>query len=1052
MAIYKPHSPRFPLYNKNHPLARGLVFGAIPGGQHRQDIVTGNFPSDINTGSFHGRRSKLGSVWDSQSNSDGGIIYPLTNEIQSIADTNAITIMAFAEFDAVSSFFATIGVPYRNTGSWSIPWLSFVLNQDASSGDGSFNKAYSSSARWNTDSSGGGSGTFYGTTFPTPMLQYVVTNKVADVNWYKDGKFWSNETLGGSQTFDFASASELCLTQRASDVTGEAYDGGCGPSFVWNRALSVSEIAQINGDPFIFIRQPLIHNVITTPAAFEVSLSSNIATGGADTTAQLTAPATKTTGDFDTGRIWDDENGADTIDITVDNYTELEWCLQATALSEEVSYDFRVVKNDGTVLDTYTVTPQLTVSLVADLDVDETVTLGESLTFDISQAHAEAINFTSIGTDIIDEKFTTPAGWDESGTVTQTGGDATATSSTSAGATLTETFTAGSEFWADIDVSLDSGFVITNNGHSSHMCALLDSTLRLCALTALKSGGNIIFRANYQGDGSSVNVPITTPASITLGQVYKVRMHVKQNSGVDVADGVREMWIDGVKVLDVSDVDDDTRQVDGFRIGNITPSSTVNGTSRFDNAKVGTTGPVGDALTLDIDQAHAETITAGEALDNNTSQALTETIATNESLAESISKELSETVTTTEAIGYDIGFAETVSVTDSLATSFAQVYDETVSIGEALDITINQAFAETITTNEALTEAVSKELAETITIGEEVDIPLPDLDVDETISLSESLAFVINQGLAETITTNEALTEAVSKELSETITINEDLDTPLSINPDETISLSESLALDISQAHAETVTTSEALTEAISQPLSETITIGEALATPLDLGLNETISLSESLAFVINQGLAETITISELLGIPVDLDADETITIGEALAETVSKELAETITISEALSYDVSRDETISLSDSLVLDINQVISESITVTEALTEVISTELSETITIGDEVSTPEGLNPADTITIVEALVNDVDKELAETLSLSEVLVLNISQALAEAVDINDILVSDSGVFNPAEERILLTTTEDRILLTTTEDRILLTTTEDRILEVE
>ncbi len=91
------------------------------------------------------------------------------------------------------------------------------------------------------------------------------------------------------------------------------------------------------------------------PEAFVMSLSSEFAPGA--TTVQLLAPATKTTGDFNAGRIEEVANPATAIDITDENYTEVESCFQATVNSREVQYDFRI---EG--LDTYTVTPQLTIS------------------------------------------------------------------------------------------------------------------------------------------------------------------------------------------------------------------------------------------------------------------------------------------------------------------------------------------------------------------------------------------------------------------------------------------------------------------------------------------------------------------------------------------------------------------------------------------------------------------------------------------------------------------------------------------------------------------
>jgi len=97
------------------------------------------------------------------------------------------------------------------------------------------------------------------------------------------------------------------------------------------------------------------------PGSITLASSTNIAASGAATTVQLTAPSGKTTSDFVVGRIQDDENPADTIDILVDDYTELEWCLKAqtTALDNNIYY-FRVTIN-GTALSTYTLTPQWTI-------------------------------------------------------------------------------------------------------------------------------------------------------------------------------------------------------------------------------------------------------------------------------------------------------------------------------------------------------------------------------------------------------------------------------------------------------------------------------------------------------------------------------------------------------------------------------------------------------------------------------------------------------------------------------------------------------------------
>lgn len=96
-----------------------------------------------------------------------------------------------------------------------------------------------------------------------------------------------------------------------------------------------------------------------------VAPSANIAAGGEATTARLTAPSGKTTADFVTGRRWDDENGTDAIDLTTDDYTEFEWSIntQAPAANGD-AFEFRVYAG-AAALDTYTVTPQVTLGAAA---------------------------------------------------------------------------------------------------------------------------------------------------------------------------------------------------------------------------------------------------------------------------------------------------------------------------------------------------------------------------------------------------------------------------------------------------------------------------------------------------------------------------------------------------------------------------------------------------------------------------------------------------------------------------------------------------------------
>lgn len=103
------------------------------------------------------------------------------------------------------------------------------------------------------------------------------------------------------------------------------------------------------------VRAPTITNEVY------ITTSGNITSGGEATTARLTAPSGKSTSDFVTGRRWDDENGSDSIDITTDDYTEVEWLVAIASSANDADYfDFRVYAGSSA-LDTYTVTPRWTI-------------------------------------------------------------------------------------------------------------------------------------------------------------------------------------------------------------------------------------------------------------------------------------------------------------------------------------------------------------------------------------------------------------------------------------------------------------------------------------------------------------------------------------------------------------------------------------------------------------------------------------------------------------------------------------------------------------------
>jgi hypothetical protein len=98
-----------------------------------------------------------------------------------------------------------------------------------------------------------------------------------------------------------------------------------------------------------------------------LSASNNIAAGGNNnTTAQLTAPANKTSGNnFVAGKISDDTNPLPSIDISANNYTEIEFCIKADSTKGAANnqvYNLRLTAN-GTAFNNYTANATWTIGV-----------------------------------------------------------------------------------------------------------------------------------------------------------------------------------------------------------------------------------------------------------------------------------------------------------------------------------------------------------------------------------------------------------------------------------------------------------------------------------------------------------------------------------------------------------------------------------------------------------------------------------------------------------------------------------------------------------------
>src|SRR5690242_7918964 len=106
--------------NWGHPLSQGLVWLALPGADHRRELITGglaNFAQPA-TSSYTGH-TPLGLGFESTNENSGDVYYPWTDKLLEIKDR--FTVVVWARVDTLSAYSHLLTIPYSST--WVTPYF-----------------------------------------------------------------------------------------------------------------------------------------------------------------------------------------------------------------------------------------------------------------------------------------------------------------------------------------------------------------------------------------------------------------------------------------------------------------------------------------------------------------------------------------------------------------------------------------------------------------------------------------------------------------------------------------------------------------------------------------------------------------------------------------------------------------------------------------------------------------------------------------------------------------------------------------------------------------
>lgn len=282
----------------SNPLARGLLWLALPGDEHRRELVSGSFGSLQTNMSWSGA-GPIGSAASSSAGANSGIYYPLASASHLTQVADQLTMAGWWRIDAVNAWEHFFILP-SSTSGWSLPfgWLAFQRDNASTSGHIQCQGMLATPLI--------GPVGYLLTDSQFHFYAVTIGKAAGTVNFYRD------DVLFGTSTPTITTASIPTPVQTpvlmgrqgpGGDNTAENSQGQMSMFGIWNVALTARDIQQLYVEPYAILqpqaprsRLYLASTVlasVTIPTTATTSASSSITVTAAPT-AILTTPGTTT--------------------------------------------------------------------------------------------------------------------------------------------------------------------------------------------------------------------------------------------------------------------------------------------------------------------------------------------------------------------------------------------------------------------------------------------------------------------------------------------------------------------------------------------------------------------------------------------------------------------------------------------------------------------------------------------------------------------------------------------------------------------------------------
>lgn len=201
----------------------------------------------------------------------------------------------------------------------------------------------------------------------------------------------------------------------------------------------------------------------------------------------------------------------------------------------------------------------------------------------------------------------------------------------------------------------------------------------------------------------------------------------------------------------------------------------------------------GNALSKALAEALAVSDSASAGVTKNSSEAITVSDVVASSIAQSILEALNVVELFSETAQFHLNMSENIAFGEALGKTVSKPLSESFSIADGRTANMTQNVAEAIAFAEGFARVVQfyKDIAEALGVSDKLGGILPAHNTDESFSISDAIAHIIEHRPVETISFAELLSKSGEKAISETITVTDNLGKTYSLKVSEALQIIE---------------------------------------------------------------------------------------------------------------------------------------------------------------------------------------------------------------------------------------------------------------------